>query len=127
LIKESKISIFSAIVTALDHQEWASQKNAAMALHTLFGIRNPERTFVTQEFQSVILEGIPRILKLLVHDRSYRVVGGAAALLALSDDSMLHCTLGALYMLIFSKELYGLVCVSTQILNLPEAGISQRA
>jgi hypothetical protein len=127
LIKESKISIFSAIVTALDHQEWALQKNAAMALHTLFGIRNSERTFVTQEFQSVILEGIPRILKLLVHDRSYRVVGGAAALLALSDDSMLHCMMGALYMLIFLKELYGLVCVSTQILNLPEAGTSQRA
>lgn len=86
MIKESKIPIFSAIVTALDHQEWALQKNAAMALNTLFGIRDSERTFVTQEFQSVILEGIPRILKLLVHDRSYRVVGGAAALLALSDD-----------------------------------------
>ncbi|KAG1775679.1 hypothetical protein EV702DRAFT_426670 [Suillus placidus] len=87
LIKESKRSIFHAIVTALDHQKWTSQKNAAIALHTLFGIRDSsERTFVTQEFQSVILEGIPRILKLLVHDRSYRVVGGAAALLALSDD-----------------------------------------
>ncbi|KAG2344580.1 hypothetical protein BDR05DRAFT_166926 [Suillus weaverae] len=93
LIKESKRSIFHAIVMALDHQKWASQKNAAIALHTLFGIRDSsEKTFVTQEFQSVILEGIPRILKLLVHDRSYRVVGGAAALLALSDhDTVRTC------------------------------------
>ncbi|KAG1733717.1 hypothetical protein EDB19DRAFT_1208414 [Suillus lakei] len=61
--------------------------NAAMALHVLFGIgHSSERTFVTEEFQSAILEGIPGILKLLVHDRSYRVVGGAAALFALSKD-----------------------------------------
>ncbi|KAG1892854.1 uncharacterized protein F5891DRAFT_1176646 [Suillus fuscotomentosus] len=88
LIKEAKIPIFRAIVAALDHQKWASQSNAAMALHTLFGIRDSssERTFVSQEFRSVILEEISQILKLLVHDRSYRVVGGAAALLALSDD-----------------------------------------
>ncbi|KAG1807161.1 uncharacterized protein BJ212DRAFT_768474 [Suillus subaureus] len=87
LIKESKIAIFRAIVVALDNQKWDSQMNAAIALHTLFGIRHSsERTFVTHEFQSVILEGLPRILKLLVHDRSYRVVGGAAALFALSED-----------------------------------------
>lgn len=97
LIKEAKIPIFRAIVAALDHQKWASQSNAAMALHTLFGILDcsSERTFVTQEFRSVILEEISQILKLLVHDRSYRVVGGAAALLALSSDGMLHRTMGA--------------------------------
>ncbi|KAG2031127.1 armadillo-type protein [Suillus americanus] len=87
LIKESKLAIFHAIVAALDNQKWASQMNAAMALHTLFGIRHSSgRTFVTHEFRSVILEGLPHILKLLVHDRSYRVVGGAAALFALSED-----------------------------------------
>ncbi|KAG1786728.1 hypothetical protein EV424DRAFT_1356697, partial [Suillus variegatus] len=121
LIKEAKIPIFRAIVAALDHQKWASQSNAAMALHTLFGIldSSSERTFVTQEFRSVILEEISQILRLLVHDRSYRVVGGAAALLALSND-------GASSMLIFLKKLYGLVCESTEISSLPEASISQR-
>ncbi|KAG2151118.1 armadillo-type protein [Suillus bovinus] len=87
LIRGAKIPIFRAIVAALDHQKWDSQRNAAMALHTLYGIQDPEKkTFVMQEFQSAILYGIPQILKLLVHDRSYRVVGGAVALLALSHD-----------------------------------------
>ncbi|KAG0706276.1 armadillo-type protein [Suillus ampliporus] len=87
LIKECKVTVFRAIVGALDRQDWGSQKNAAIALYTLFGIPHPsERTFVTEEFRSAILEGLPQILKLLAHDRSYRTVGGAAALLALSDD-----------------------------------------
>lgn len=88
LIKESKVAIFHSIVMALDNQNWASQMNAAMALHTLFWNRHSsERAFITQEFQPVILEGIPRILKLLRNDRSYRAVGGAAALFALSKDA----------------------------------------
>jgi hypothetical protein len=112
---------------ALDNQNWASQMNAAMALHTLFWNRHSsERAFITQEFQPVILEGIPRILKLLRNDRSYRAVGGAAALFALSKDGMLHRTMGTSYKLIFLKQLYGLVCESTMILNMPEVGISQR-
>lgn len=91
LVKESKIPIFRAIVAALNHQKWDSQQNAAMALRTLFGIHHgSERTFVMQEFQSVILDEYPQILKLLVNDRSYRVVGGAAALLALSEDGIIR-------------------------------------
>ncbi|KAG2131659.1 hypothetical protein DEU56DRAFT_453813 [Suillus clintonianus] len=89
LIKDSKVPMFRAIVAALDQQNWDSQKNAAMALHNLFGVRDSSEkalSFVVEEFQSVILEGIPDILKLLVYDRSYRVVGGAVALLALSED-----------------------------------------
>lgn len=89
LIKDSGVPMFRAIVAALDQQNWDSQKNAAMALHNLFGVRDSSEkalSFVVEEFQSVILEGIPDILKLLVYDRSYRVVGGAVALLALSED-----------------------------------------
>ncbi|KAG1853804.1 armadillo-type protein [Suillus tomentosus] len=92
LIRVAKIPVFRAIVAALDHQKWDSQKNAATALHTLVGIRDSsfETEFVTQEFRSVILEEISHILKLLAHDRSFRVVGGAAALLALSDDEIIR-------------------------------------
>jgi hypothetical protein len=87
LIKASKGDIFRAIVEALDSQNWSKQEPAATVLHTLSSLRHPSgKTFIAEEFLSTILEGLPEILKLLSHDRSYRTVGGAAALLALSED-----------------------------------------
>lgn len=91
LIRASKDAIFHAILGALDCQHWSSQTNAATTLHTLFGLRHSfENTFVAKEFQPTILEGLPHILRLLMHDRSYRTVGGAAALLALSESGMFY-------------------------------------
>ncbi|OAX37717.1 ARM repeat-containing protein [Rhizopogon vinicolor AM-OR11-026] len=84
LIRESKGAIFHSILGALDCHNWSSQKDAATVLHILFS--NGHSSFVAEEFQSAILDGLPDILKLLVHDRSYRIVGGATALLALCED-----------------------------------------
>lgn len=95
LIKGSKDAIFHAIVEALDCQTWSSQEHAATVLHTLFGMRHGEKTFVVKEFQSTILQGLPDILKLLVEDQPHRTVGGAAGLLALSEDGMLGSTISA--------------------------------
>jgi hypothetical protein len=91
LIRESKSAILHAIVGVLDCKNWSSQKNTATILHVLLGSRrSSKKTFVEEEFRSAILEGLPDILKLLVNGRSYRTVGGATALLALSEDGMLY-------------------------------------
>ncbi|KAG1732688.1 uncharacterized protein EDB91DRAFT_1338315 [Suillus paluster] len=86
VIKESKDAIFHAIVGTA-HHTWNSQKHAAMALRTLFGIQHSsERSFVTKEFQPVILAGLPDILRLLKH------------------EAVLPYCWRALYMLTFLKE-----------------------
>lgn len=128
LIKESKDAIFRAIVEALDCQTWSSQKHAATVLHTLFGMRHKEKTFVMKEFESTILQGLPDILKLLAEDQQpHRTVGGAAGLLALSEDGMLDLYDKCLHILIFPKKPYGPACESTQILSLSKVVISQEA